>query len=122
MLLIISPVATAGEFRHFDDWTTAEKIEFLSYTGLVTIDYQQTKWAMRQKDAHGNRIYYEANPIFGKTPDDATFLAFQLLSVGLYYYMIGEDHSKMQRGLAMGVRLGVVIHNDSIGAKISKSF
>jgi hypothetical protein len=122
LFFIISPVAEAGEFRHFSDWSQAEKIEFFSYTGLTAIDYHQTKWAMRQYDDQGDRIYYEANPLFGKTPDNTTFLAVQLLGIGLYYYMIGKDYSKVQRGLALGFRLGVVIHNDNVGAKITKVF
>jgi len=122
LLLTISPVVEAGEFRHFNDWTKKEKAEFIGYSALVYIDYRQTSWTLNQKNELGNPIYYERNPIFGERPNKKDLLAAQILAAGVYYYMVGDSHDPFLRGAIFGLRLAVVVQNDNVGARIYKVF
>lgn len=122
LLLLSSPAINAGEFKHFNEWTTAEKVEYSAYLGLTVIDYHQTMWAIRQHNEHGEPLFKEANPLFGPHPDKSIFLIAQLASSGIYYYMIGNSVDPKYRASIFGIRLAVVIHNDSVGARISKVF
>ena len=121
-LLLCSPAVSAGEFRHFDQWTTAEKAEFAAYTTIAYIDYRQTAWAAKQRDHLNRPLFEEVNPIFGKQPDKGVFLAAQILSSGYYYYLIGNDTSPLFRGFVLGARLAIVVHNDTIGINLNKAF
>ena len=122
LFLLFGTPAAAAEFRHFDSWTNKEKAEFITYGSLVYIDYKQSTWALKQRDANGNRLFREINPMFGKYPDDQELLVAQILSMGVYYYLVGNSYDPHTRGTILGLRLAAVIHNDGMGARIYKVF
>lgn len=120
-------MANAGEFRHFLEWNPEQKAEFLAFTGVSYIDYAQTTWAMKQKDANANRIYYELNPILGKHPSNESAAALSLVAVGYYYYLIGNESnypnfSIMGRTAMFSIKVAAVLHNDSIGISVSTAW
>jgi hypothetical protein len=125
-LLALSTPAYAARLIHFNDWPIEEKLEFAAYAGLSLVDYQQTSWALRQKDSNGNYLYKEANPLLtvftGSRPSNEEMIAAQLLSLAGYYYMIATDQNKKYRYLTMGIKAAVVIQNDSVGISIKKVF
>ena len=122
LFLLFSSSCFAGEFKHFNEWETSEKAEFSAFVALSAIDYSQSTWAMRQKDSNGNPLYYEWNPLYGKRPSNEKIALGQLLGIAAYYCVIGNQNPKFVRGIVLGVKLGVVLHNDSVGIGISKSF
>jgi hypothetical protein len=129
LFLLFPTVSYSNEFKHYSEWDSEKKVEFIVYTGLVYTDYKMTKWALDQKDSRGNYIYYEENPLLGKRPSDEKILVFQLLSVASYYYLTGLEYKdpKAQRILdkfryfAMGARVSVILYNDSLGISFSKA-
>lgn len=131
MLFLLFPIVSySNEFKHFNEWDSEKKVEFIVYTGLVYTDYKMTRWALNQKDSKGNYIYFEANPILGNRPSREKMIAFQLLSVASYYYLTGFEFKdpKTQimidkfRYFALGARVSVVLYNDSVGVSFSKAF
>ena len=127
IFLFLIPTSYAGEFRHFNEWTNLEKAEFAAYTSLSIIDYNQTEWALDQNRKQDKYQYTELNPLLGSNPSDEKLMAATALQVAFYYWMIGADsedkkYLRYGRGLASGVRLIAVIHNDGIGARITKVF
>ena len=120
-------MANAGDFRNFSEWTPEEKAEFLLFTGATYIDFSQTTWAMRQRDANGNSTYYEINPILGKHPSNESVAIMSILGVAYYYYLIGSesDHrlfSIISRSSMFSVKAVAILHNDSVGISISKAW
>ena len=127
ILFLCIPVAQAGEFRHFSEWTNKEKAEFATYTSLSIIDYKQTEWALDQNRKQGIYQYTELNPLLGSNPSDEKLMVATALQVAYYYWMIGADsedkkYLRFVRGFASGIRVMAVIHNDGIGARITKVF
>lgn len=125
--LFLIPTSYAGEFRHFNEWTNLEKAEFAGYTTLSIIDYNQTEWALDQNRKQDKYQYIELNPLLGSNPSDTTLLTTFALQVAFYYWMIGSDsedkkYLRYGRGFASSFRLAAVIHNDGIGARITKVF
>ena len=125
--LFLIPTSYASEFRHFNEWTNLEKAEFATYTSLSIIDYNQTEWALDQNRKQDKYRYTELNPLLGSNPSDEKLMAATALQVAFYYWMIGADsedkkYLRYGRGFASGVRLMAVIHNDGIGARITKVF
>jgi hypothetical protein len=125
-LLLVSPSIESREFKHFNDWSKQEKIEFMIYTGLSFIDYQQTEWAMEQKDANGKFLYKESNPLStfftGKRPNNEEIIMAQLVGLSSYYLLIAMGCDKKIRHSLMGMKVGVVAHNESIGISVTKVF
>lgn len=126
LFLLFSGNCFADNFKHFSKWETSDKIEFSAFVGLSAIDYAQTTWAVRQKDLNGNPLYNEANPFYGKRPSNDKVMLGQLIGVGMYYWAIGSQdnhpNSKLFRGIILGTKLAVILHNDAIGVKVFKSF
>lgn len=124
---MFSSMANAGEFRHFSEWSSEQKAEFLAFTGVSYIDYAQTTWAMKQRDANGNRIYYELNPILGKHPSKESIALLSVVAVGCYYYLMGNDsmspnYSIMGRTAMFSIKVAAVLHNDSVGVSVSTAW
>lgn len=125
--LFLIPTSYASEFRHFNEWTNKEKAEFATYTSLSIIDYKQTEWALDQNRKQGIYQYTELNPLLGSNPSDEKLMVATALQVAYYYWMIGADsedkkYLRFVRGFASGIRVMAVIHNDRIGARITKVF
>lgn len=122
--------AYSNDFRHYNEWTKEEKIEFITFTAVAYADYRMTEWALEQRNPNGTYVYYEANPFLGRRPNDTKLMAYQLVSIACYYYLVGYhyDSPKTQKTIekiryfAMGARIGVLVHNDSIGIQFSKAF
>lgn len=116
-----------AEFRHFGDWTAEEKAWFTAYTASSYIDYRQTLWASNQRGVNGEYLFEEANPLLGKRPSKGKVAAFKLLGVAGLYYGIGEMGFS-DKGFAWAARaavllqVGVVVHNDRIGAEFKIVF
>jgi len=126
LFLLSSSNCFADNFKHIGEWGTSKKLEFSTFVALSAIDYSQTSWALRQKDSKGEFLYYEVNPFYGKRPSNEELILGQLIAIGSYYWAIGGENdnsnSKFIRGLIMGTKIMVVLHNDSVGIRISKSF
>lgn len=125
VIMLFPSMASAGEFRHFSQWTNEQKAEFFAYSAISYVDYKQTTWALRQRDYAGNRYFYEINPILGKYPSDRSVAILALVGVSYYYYLIGNDSrypkfSLMGRTAMFSAKTVVILHNDSIGVSISK--
>ena len=120
-------MTSAGDFRHFSEWTPEQKAEFFAFAGVSYVDYAQTTWAMKQRDANGNRLYYELNPILGKHPSKESVALLSVVAAGYYYYLIGSDsinpnYSIMGRTAMFSIKVAAVLHNDSIGISVSKAW
>ena len=119
IILCLIPSVSHAEFRHFNDWTAAEKKRFLAYNTIAYIDYKQTREGLKTEG------YIEANPLFGKNPHRDKALAVQLAATGLIYYGIGYYPENKTNNVLLGAiiaRTAVVIHNDSIGLSWRAAF
>lgn len=120
LCLLMTNLGFAGEFRHWSDWTTEEKLEYSAYTLLNYTDFSQTELCVSQYPK-----CKEANPFLGSSkPNDATLVAAFILSQASYYYLIGmsgiDSDAKKSRPFLFALKIGIVISNDSQGIKISK--
>ena len=120
LCLLMTNLGYAGEFRHWSDWTTEEKLEYSAYTLLNYTDFAQTELCINQYPK-----CKEANPFIGSSkPNDSIIVGAFLLSQLSYYYIIGISDSssmaKKSRPFLMAVKIGIVVSNDSQGIKISK--
>ena len=119
IILCLTPNVSQAEFRHFNDWTAAEKKRFLTYNTIAYIDYKQTRKGLRTEG------YIEGNPLFGKNPHRGKAIAVQLDATGLIYYGIGYFQENQMNNVLLGAiiaRTAVVIHNDSIGLSWRAAF
>ena len=126
-MIALSSMANAGEFRHFSDWTPEKKAEVLLYTGISYVDYSQTTWAMRQNDRQNGVHYRELNPILGSYPSNESIALLSLLSVGYYYYLVGNDSKYPKLSIAgrsamFSVKIVAITYNNSIGISVSKAW
>ena len=127
LCLCLTADTAIAEFRHFGDWTTEEKAWFTTYAASSYIDYRQTSWALNKRGVNGEYLFEEANPLLGKRPNSSKVAAFKLLGVAGLYYGIGEmgfsnKEFAWAARAAVLLQVGVVIHNDSIGAEFKIAF
>ena len=98
-----------------DEWTRSDTYREATYLTLLAIDWSQTRNFLR--DPH----YYELNPILGKHPSQDKVDAAVILT-GLGHYLIARilptEYRKAFQYVAIGVELGAVTHNYSIGVEI----
>lgn len=114
IILCLIPSPALAEFRHFDDWSTEEKLWFTGYQAAAWVDYSQTKWAL----THPCECFYEQNPLYGRYPHpDKILLGNVLAAVGTYWYVGSNQENEKLLFLqgATAFRAAVVIHNDSVG-------
>lgn len=120
------PSVANAEFRHFNEWTNAEKTELAVYASLSYIDYRQTSWAMKQRNESGNYMFIEMNPLYGERPSDEKLMVGQLIGLVGYYWFIGNSNNLPQyhfaKGILLGAKLSVVIHHENIGISLSRAF
>lgn len=112
--------------RSFKEWTPVEKLEFSLFAAATYIDYRQSSWAMKQQNADGTYIFYEGNPMYGKRPSSEKLMIGQALSLASYYYLIAEHGDNkaitlIRRSLLVA-KIGITVHNDSIGVSVSKAW
>ena len=126
LLLLCSPLGYCDEFKHFNEWNTEQKVVFSSFVGASIIDYKMTEYALSKKGLDGEYLYYEANPLLGKRPSDLQLGVAQLIGIGSFYYFIGKSpDNELTKAITygiLGIRLGVIIHNDSVGIGFNKVF
>lgn len=125
LVAVLLPSVASAEFRHIDDWTKWQKVEFATYTALTYIDYRQTTWAVKQKHPNGTYLFDEVNPILGKRPDNIDVAVLLLASVATYYYLVGKSGenpvaSASARSIMMTARVAIILHNDSVGVNFNK--
>jgi hypothetical protein len=100
-----------------DEWSREDTYREAAYLTLHTLDWAQTREIAR------NPAYYEQNMYLGKHPTvrqvDRYFAAMALAHVGVAYLLPSEWRRPFQY-LTIGVELGAVAHNFSIG--ISANF
>lgn len=109
------------EFRHFNKWSNKEKKLFLAYNLASYIDYAQTNEAINNPC----NCFEEDNPTLGKNITNEQFALINVFISSLMYYGIGT--SKRNSGnnamiAATIARVGVVIHNDSVGVSWKVAF
>lgn len=119
--LLLSPLVSADEFRHFGDWTTKEKSLYTAYNVLSYVDYQQTIAALK----HPCGCYREANPLFGGHPSKDKLILTHAAVAGILYWSIGKNpqdrlNDTMMAGIA--VRSYVVYHNNEVGLSWKVAF
>jgi hypothetical protein len=119
LFLILSAEPAYAEFRHFDEWTPAERRLFLAYNTAAYIDHRQTRVGLRNG-------YTEANKwLYGPSAHRDKSIAINLLISGGMYWAIGhyepDETNTVTLGLTMG-RVGAIIHNDSIGVSWKVAF
>ena len=111
------------EFRHFNDWSTPEKLAFTSFVALQAIDIKQTVWGLKQKRENGTWMYKEANPLYGARPSTGKVVAIQAIATIGTYYLLGKTPKKTRRRIYMAmipIKLAVVAHNSHIGIRFLK--
>ena len=119
--LLLSPLVSADEFRHWNKWTKAEKTSFVAYNAISYVDYKQTAWALDSSC----ECYEEGNPVLGRNPHPDKLLIIHAVANYTLYRMIGNSQPDTKTKMIWGisaVRLGVVIHNDSVGASWQVAF
>jgi hypothetical protein len=107
LLLLVSPA-------HADEWSRADSYREATYLVLHTMDWAQTREIAR------NPSYYEQNMMLGKHPSvrevDRYFAAMALAHIGVAYLLPAEWRRPFQY-VTIGVELGWVSHNFSIGLR-----
>lgn len=102
------------------DWSIEDKNLFKLYVVGSSLDYMQTKQALKSP------YYKEGNPIFGSNPSSERLLLQKTLGAGLIYFTVDRIKSTRDRrsGLltANAIQWGVVIHNEKIGATFQYSW
>lgn len=117
LCLITNPAQ--AEFRHFKDWTAAEKRLFLAYNTVAYVDHRQTRVGLRNGHIEQNSWLY------GNKPHRDKSAAINFAISGLMYYTIGKfPADEMNAGMLGAVvgRTAVVIHNDRIGVSWQVAF
>ena len=108
LLLFISPA-------YADEWTTNDTYREIAYQGLAAIDWLQTRNIAK------NPSYYEQNSILGEHPSVGRINAYFVIT-GLAHYGISKILTKEYRApfqyTTIGVEIGAVVHNYSIGINI----
>jgi hypothetical protein len=111
--------SNASEFRHWSDWTTAEKLEYTAFTLVNYTDFAQTERCISMYPK-----CKEINPILGSKPNDATIAAAFLISQWGYYHLMGTSHydeaARKTKPFMFAWKLTIVLSNDNQGIKISK--
>jgi hypothetical protein len=111
LLLLLLFCSTA----YADDWSRADTYREATYLTLHTIDWAQTREIAR------NPNYYEQNMYLGKHPSirevDRYFAAMALAHIGVAYILPSEWRTPFQY-VTIGVEVGAVVHNYSIGINI----
>lgn len=110
-----------AESRHWNDWNTEEKTEYLLFTTANYIDFRQTELCVSQKIFPSCE---EKNPFLGKFPNDATIAASFVLTQAAYYYLIANSHESKNyeriRLVMLGAKITIVWANHYNGIHISK--
>lgn len=97
------------------DWTTADTVRQLTYTGLTVIDCEQTKRFI------SNPHMYENNPILGKHPSEArinNLCAASIVGNAAVSYILPRRWREAWQYVWIGAEVGAVAHNHSIGVRI----
>ena len=98
----------------WEDWSIENRNLFKLYVVGSSLDYMQTKKAIKSP------YYKEGNPIFGSNPSSERLLLQKTLGAGFLYFTM--DRTKSTRGRRSGllaanaIQWGVVIHNEHVGA------
>lgn len=117
-LILVPTIANAD----YNDWSTEKKSLWWTYNVISTIDYLQTRSALRDPC----NCYEEANPLLGKNPKDETMLAVNLVTSYLIYKTLDNpnirDRDIKALKIVTGLRLGVIVHNHHLGVRINLDF
>jgi len=96
-----------------DPWTRKDTYRHAAMTGLMIIDWRQTRQIADNSDK-----YYEANPVLGEYPNkneiDLYFASSWILKTGVAYYLPAKYRSYWQY-ICIGISTGCVVNNYSIG-------
>ena len=99
----------------FKDWSQERKNIFIAYTLVSTVDYLQTHSALNDPC----NCYREANPFLGNNPSTAELLALNVLTTYMMYkWMDDPTQSTRFAKAVVGLRLGVVVQNHTVGVRI----
>ena len=97
-------------------WDSVDKSLGAAVLVLHVADWAQTRYIAENPDR-----FYETNPLLGKHPSKAQVDRFFVLTGVAGYFLAdwleGDGRKFFLGGVAMA-KLGVVIHNDSIGIKM----
>jgi hypothetical protein len=127
LLLFVSTSVSAGNFRHFGEWSKEEQAWFAGLSALHYIDYKQTMHGINIKDEYGNYVYEEANPLYGERPSSQAVVLSKLGALGIAYWSTGKYSFKNKeiKTAIIGVTLvqaGVILHNHQVGVNIKVAF
>ena len=98
----------------WEDWSIEDRNLFKLYVVGNTLDYIQTREALK------NGYYLEANPIFGSNPSSERLLLQKTVGTGFIYFTLNRTKATRARRnvllAANAIQWGIVIHNENIGA------
>ena len=98
-----------------DGWTTNDTKREVAYLALHTMDWSQTRYIAKHPE------YYEQNSHLGKHPTvaqvNAYFASMALAHIRVAYLLPADWRHGFQY-VTIGVELGWVTHNASIGIKM----
>ncbi|MGB8408714.1 MAG: hypothetical protein WCE58_02235 [Gallionella sp.] len=106
-LLFFSTTAIA------DEWTTGDTYRETTYLTFLAIDWAQTRGFLREPQR-----YSERNPLLGAHPEQSHLDAAIILT-GTVHYLFAKTLPEKYRAtfqyISIGVEVGAVAHNYSIG-------
>lgn len=103
----------------WEDWNDTDKTLFKTYVLANTIDYLQSSQAIKEGK------FRESNRFIGKNPHSDKLLGVEIVGTYGIYRLLNKSNAVTRRRSLQAINTiqwGVVIHNDSIGAKISFSW
>lgn len=99
-------------------WTADDTKRALADTALTAADWAQTRGIVAEPDE-----YYETSPILGRSPSmkrvDTHFPVMMIVKPVIAWLLPPGDVREMFQYIAIGVELGAVTHNASIGVQMN---
>ena len=114
--LFLAALLLFAHSAHAENWSDADRYREAAYLTLHVADWAQTRYAMRQE--HGFR---EANPILGNHPHENKIDVFAIMTALAHVWVahiIPKKHRNVFQYVSIGIKVGIVANNYSVGAKI----
>jgi hypothetical protein len=116
-LLLASTPAFGDGLKLPSDWSRGDTYRQVSFTGLVVIDWAQTRWSVIDRPEQ----YHEGNPILGKHPSAGRLAAYEVAVIvghaAISYMLPAKYRAYWQYGW-IGIETGVVLRSYHMGIKM----
>lgn len=111
--IVITIILLSSPAMAFDQWDRTDYTLLATMTAAQVVDWRQTR-----RISEAPATFHEINPLIGRHPDpgrvDMYFAASWLLKIGVAH-VLPSDYRKLWLSGMIGMSLGLVVHNDSIG-------